>query len=110
MCIFWKSCSEYVQLQQDQSSSGRESKPALNVEHKKSLAIISHNDLGKEIFVRVLEDDLHQKVTRLPSKGEITVKLSSRSMEHRSLKGRPKKPSVLFVALRIGDAEVEELL
>ncbi|BBN04917.1 vacuolar protein sorting-associated protein 13A/C [Marchantia polymorpha subsp. ruderalis] len=88
-------------------SKGRwSSKPALDLKSQENLSCVSHNELGEELFLRIVENK-HSKVLSLPSGGSVSVRLpTAHSIEEPGAKATSRRNPNKFVAVKIGDAQV----
>jgi hypothetical protein len=107
------------QLIQDQTPSQRVlnrkpsrlsiAKSLLGAPHNgnKGFNIVNHNELGEQLFLRVIEANGRPKIVPLPPGGTASVKLpTSRSMQDPGTKESLRRSPVKYIALRIGSAEV----
>lgn len=73
----------------------------------KGFNIVNHNELGEQLFLRVIEANGRPKIVPLPQGGTASVKLpTSRSMQDPGTKESLRRSPVKYIALRIGSAEV----
>ncbi|CAM6084054.1 unnamed protein product [Calypogeia fissa] len=87
-------------------SRGRMKKPALNTNRQRTLSCVNHNELGEELFLRVIENH-HAKILSLPSRGTVAVKLpTAQRMQNPGTTNSRRQNQNKIVALRIGNAEV----
>jgi hypothetical protein len=73
----------------------------------KGFDIVNHNELGEQLFLRVIEANGRPKIVPLPPGGTASVKLpTSRSMQDPGTKESLRRKPVKYIALCIGSAEV----
>lgn len=83
-------------------------KPAINAKSQRTLSCVNHNELGEELFLRIIEDN-QTKVLSLPPRSTVAVKLpTAQRMQDPGTKATRKANPNKIVALRIGDGEVRK--
>lgn len=83
---------------------------SLDGKSNKGSFIITHNEVGEQLWLRTIDGSGRAQVIPLPPNGTAAIKLpTSRRLQDPDTKKMASKQFGKFVALRIGDSEVSRL-